>query len=171
MKIFIYLFIISFTYSSNLLLNVHSLKMNFKQVIYYENNKKISHYGVLYIKKPFFVKWEYKKPIQRNIYINNKQIMIDEPELEQVNIMASKNKLQMLQVFTMAKKIKKNTYKSIFNGTKYIITYKNKLINKIYFKDRLENKVVITFSKHRKNINIKNSFFKFSIPHYYDILE
>ena len=159
-----------FIFSMDLLKNINSLKMNFKQAITYDSGKVTNYSGIIHIKKPYYIKWEYTYPIKRNIYIMKNNIVLDEPELEQVSYIKIKKNLELFKIFRKTKKIAKNTYLANIQDKQYKIIYKNKIINKIIFKDELENNVNMVFSKHRKNIPYKNNFFIFSPPSYYDVL-
>lgn len=157
-------------FSMDLLKNINTLKMNFNQSITYDSGKIVRYSGIIHIKKPYYIKWEYQHPIERNIYIMKNNIVLDEPELEQVSYIKINKNLELFKIFRQTKKVSKNTYIASLQGKKYKIIYENKLINKIIFKDELENNVNIIFSKHRKNISYKNSFFIFSPPSHYDVL-
>jgi outer membrane lipoprotein carrier protein len=145
--------------------------MNFKQKITYDSGKSTTYLGIIYIKKPYYIKWEYRYPIKRNIYISKNNIMLDEPELEQVTRIKMKKRLELFKIFRNTKKINKYKYIAKIENRKYTIFYKRYNIQKILFKDSLENDVSIVFSKHKKNISYKKNFFTFKIPSYYDILE
>lgn len=160
-----------FLFSVDLLKNVHTLKMNFKQSITYDSGKKTTYSGIIHIKKPHFIKWEYIYPMKRNIYIKKQKVTLDEPELEQVSYLKIEKKLELFKIFKQARKISKHNYIAKAQGKEYKINYQTRLINKITFKDELENDVRMVFTKHRKNITYKNGFFTFSPPSHYDILK
>ena len=158
-------------FSVDLLKNINTLRMDFKQKITYNSGKSAYYRGTIHIKKPYSIKWEYAYPIKRNIYFIKNKITLDEPELEQVSYMKMDKNLKLFSIFKKTKKIGKNKYKANVKTKKYIIYYKNKNIQKIIFKDYLDNDVSISFSNHRKNIHYKNSFFRFRPPSFYDILD
>lgn len=171
MKILILLIVTSFLYPTNLLKNIQSLKMNFHQKVTYDSGKTAKYSGIIYIKKPFYAKWAYKYPIKRNIYINKNKVILDEPELEQVSYMKMQESLELFRIFKNTKKVSKNKYIAKVRGKKYIIFYAKNNIQKIIFKDDLDNDVNMVFSKHKKNIPYKKKFFSFNPPSHYDILE
>jgi len=156
--------------SIDLLKGKESIKASFTQSITYENNNKIIYKGFIYIKKPHFIKWEYFSPIKKSIYINNKSIIIDEPELEQVSIMKINKRFKIINILQKATKISKNKYKSSFDNIIYYISvYKGK-IQQISFKDYLDNKVVIKLANNKYNLRLSNRFFNFKIPKNYDVI-
>ncbi|WP_457560137.1 LolA-like outer membrane lipoprotein chaperone [Caminibacter sp.] len=95
--------------------------------------------------------WEYLRPYKKTIWVLDK-VYVYEPDLMQVTIIEKKEKNPLLLIKN-AKKIGENRYETEYNGIKYVFELYGKKIKypkKIYFTDKMENRVVIIFT------NIKN---------------
>ncbi len=115
--------------------------------------------------------WEYSDPINKNIYYKGGQLVIIEPELEQV-IYAKMDKIpNILTILDNAVKTGENHLQTSFNNIKYNITMNGNKIDKIEYQDEMENIVRITFTQEMVNHEIDSNIFNFVIPEDYDILE
>ncbi len=152
--------------------NLSSLESNFRQSITNDQNAKIVYYGKMYAKRENNqALWKYTSPINKNIYYKSGQLIIIEPELEQV-IYAKMNKVpNILTILDNAIQIGENRLQTSFNNIKYNITMNGNKIEKIEYKDEMENRVRIVFTNENVNHEIDNSTFNFTIPEDYDILE
>ena len=168
--LFVTIFTISSLSASNLK-DIESFKGEFEQIIVNPSNKEISYEGKLFIKEPFYVLWQYEKPIPKNVYIVNNYATIDEPELEQAIITRLVNEINIIELIKKAKKVSKNKYKANIFDTDYYLIVENENIKTIEYEDNLENKVTINFFNTEKNSNIDTNIFKFLAPDYYDIIE
>ncbi len=159
------------TLFSSDLAKLESFESDFKQIITNDQNSKITYKGKLYAKKEKnLALWIYTSPIDKKIYYSEGKVVIIEPELEQA-IFAKLDKVpNILSLLKKAKKVSKDTYITTFNNTNYKITLKDKHIEKITYKDELQNKVTILFSHQKINEPIKNDKFAYKIPQEYDIL-
>jgi len=162
MKKFVIFIFIIFGYSFEL--KYDSFSANFTQIVK-SDNKTIVYNGDLFVKNNK-VFWHYSTPIEKKIWITNK-IYVYEPDLEQVTIYNKKDNL--FQLIKTAKKIKSHLYKKYYNNKNIYFVTKNKMIIKIYYKDKINNVVSILF----KNIQPKkllNKIFTPSYPNYVDII-
>ncbi len=152
--------------------NLTSLESNFKQSITNDQNAKIIYYGKMYAKRENNqARWKYTSPINKDIYYKGGKLIIIEPDLEQV-IYAKMDKIpNILTILDNAVQIKENYLQTSFNNIKYNITMSGNKIDKIEYKDEMENRVRITFTNESVNHEINNNIFNFMIPEDYDILE
>ncbi|AXH09955.1 cell envelope biogenesis protein LolA [Malaciobacter halophilus] len=162
-------FTLTFSFA-NVFKNIKSFKADFIQTIKNSSNSNIEYKGEVFIKNSGKVLWKYKKPIIKNVYINENFAIIDEPELEQAIFTSLDSKINLIKLLNGAKKITTNKYKAKLYETEYEIVVKNDKISKISYIDELENQVLITFSNIEQNIQLKDSLFKFTAPKYYDII-
>ena len=65
---------------------INSFEADFKQDITDDKGKILSYQGHLRALKPQNALWNYKKPVQKDIYVTPAKIIIIEPEIEQVII-------------------------------------------------------------------------------------
>ncbi len=147
-----------------------SFEASFEQSIVNSSNSEILYGGKLFIKEPSQVLWRYETPIQKDVYINDTEVVIIEPELEQVIVSRLQKELNILKLLNDAKKINENKYEADLYDTKYFLEIKDNELEKISYKDELDNSVTISFKNIRSNHQIPNEVFKYTIPNDYDIL-
>lgn len=150
---------------------IKTFKADFVQTITNESSKKISYEGRLFIKNSGKVLWQYIKPIKKDVYMVGQNVIIVEPELEQVIFTSLEKNIDMVTLLKEAQKVNDNLYTTKLYDVEYFIQIKEDDISKIYFKDELSNQVEIDFSNSEKNTEIEDSFFLYSVPEYYDIIE
>jgi outer membrane lipoprotein carrier protein len=115
--------------------------------------------------------WEYNSPIEKKIYYKSGNIVIIEPELEQV-IFAKLSKVpNVLSLLNNAKQISENKLVTTFNKIKYTIVTDGNTIKSINYVDEIQNRVTIEFSDQKTNSKINSAVFTYTIPTDYDILE
>jgi len=154
-------------------LDITSLETDFTQTIVNDQNAKITYTGKMYATSAKNqALWEYNSPIVKKIYYKGgKELVIIEPELEQV-IYAKLNKVpNILKLLQSAKKISANKLQTRFNGLTYNIETNGNKIEKISYTDEMQNSVVISFANEKVNGVIRGSRFAYTIPADYDILE
>lgn len=160
----------TFSYASINIKNLKTFQADFVQNIKSNTGKKIEYKGKVYIKNTGKILWRYKTPIEKNVYVLNNFAIVDEPELEQAIYTELENEINIIKILQTAKKVKKNIYKASIDKVDYFIEFKENKIEKIKYKDKLENDVFISFNNSVLNSNIKDSLFKFTAPKYYDII-
>ncbi len=170
MKIVILLFITLLYLYGFKLSDIKTYQANFIQTITNPQNKILKYKGNIYIKYPSSILWNYKEPIEKDIYIKQSIVTIIEPDLEQAIITNLEKNINIFDIFKNAKLISPNNYKALFNDTDYYINVKNNQIKSISYKDKLDNHIKIVFSKILQNRSISNNIFEFIIPLEYDTI-
>jgi len=165
MKPLILIFFMIFSYGFEL--KYKSFESDFNQSVESEN-KTIHYQGKVYIKDNL-VFWHYTKPIEKKIWATLNKIYIYEPDLEQTTIHNISKKDNFFELLKTAKKVKNNLYVKNFDNKKIYFLIKNKMIKKIYYKDKIDNLVTLNFY----NISPKNfklDLFMPKYPKYVDII-
>lgn len=143
---------------------------DFQQKIVDDKGKILHYSGHIKATKPHYVLWNYKKPIQKDIYISENEIIIIEPEIEQIIVRKMNPDFNFFKMIQNAKKIKKETYTTTFNNSKLTIHMTKAKLISISYKDKFENNVSIVFSKQIQNKKIPLSIFTPKIPLDYDLI-
>ena len=153
-------------------LDIKTIQADFTQSITNDQNAVVTYQGKMYAtQEKNQALWEYKVPIIKQIYYKEGKLVIIEPELEQV-IYAKLDKIpNILALLKSAKKISENTLQTTFNALTYNITLKEGKLEKIFYKDEMQNSVMIVFQNEVVNDPIQESRFSYTIPKGYDILE
>jgi len=159
-KIVFYLLLILFVYGD--ILDFKTLKADFTQTLTNDKNNTITYQGTLFIKKPFDIVWDYKKPIKKTIYITSYQVVVFEPEIYQAIITKNSKEINPLKILKNAKKISSDLMVSRFKDKEYKIFHNSSNILKITFKDIANNNVKIIFNTYQKNIEIDDKVFIFT---------
>ncbi|TWO27865.1 LolA-like outer membrane lipoprotein chaperone [Campylobacter insulaenigrae] len=165
-----YLFVLIFIFSQLLAfdINFKNFSSDFIQKVY-NNNSSIEYKGNFIISqnKAF---WNYIYPNSKQIYINQHEITIIEPQLEQVIFTKIQNLPNLQQIFKKAKKITEETYEANYENVKYKINFKNNKISNIFYTDELQNSVVIYLFNQKIDEKIDEKKFIPKIPNHYDIV-
>jgi len=167
------LFIALFTTTSLLAIgeNINTMQADFTQTITNDKNSTITYSGHMLAKRPSMALWEYKKPIEKSVYITAHSATIVEPELEQAIVKKLDNSIDILAILASASKVSKNHYNAMYNDKTYTIEMKNKNIYTITYSDAFDNVVQITFTKQQINKKLNDNKFKAIIPLDYDIIK
>ncbi|HEY9203654.1 LolA-like outer membrane lipoprotein chaperone [Sulfurimonas sp.] len=158
-------------FASTALEEVTSFEADFSQSITDEKEKVLIYNGHIVALKPQNARWSYIKPIKKDVFINDFEVTIIEPEIEQVIIKRLESNFDFFKIISNAKKIDQNTYVAYYRDTKFTIVKKNALIESISYLDEFENRVKITFENQKQNHEIEKSVF---IPKYsmeFDIIK
>lgn len=166
----IFTIFLSFSIANDDIKNINSFKAEFTQIITSATNDKIDYKGEVFIKNDGKILWKYKTPITKNVYVLNDYAIVDEPELEQAIYTSLENEVNIIKLLNEAQKINEKEYLSKIDGIDYLIEVANGKIDKINYKDNLDNKIVINFSKIIQNEQLDDKLFKFVAPSYYDII-
>jgi len=165
MKHLIVIFMIIFSYGFDI--KYKSFESDFNQTVKSEN-KVILYTGKVYVNNNL-VYWHYLKPIEKKIWAINNKIYVYEPDLEQVTIYKTSKKDNFFDLIKTAKKEKNNLYLKKYDNKNIYFEVNNKLVKKIYYKDKIDNLVTLNFYNIKpKEFNI--SFFKPKYPEYVDII-
>jgi len=167
----IFLFIFNSTLSANTFKHLKTFEASFTQTIINPSGNEVKYNGLLHIQEPDKIKWQYKNPIEKFVYVKKNSVTIIEPELEQAIITKIDQEINILNLLKNAKKISTNNYLSLFNNVEYSLTLDNKKLKKITYKDEIENNVIITFTNIQQNHKIEKDVFLFTIPFEFDIIK
>ncbi|GAA9127468.1 LolA-like outer membrane lipoprotein chaperone [Helicobacter pylori] len=168
LKILMVLIFMSVAYAKNpstlskeeeVLQHLQSFSANFKQVL--KNEKPLVYYGVLKAKAPSWALWVYEKPLKKEIYMNDKEVVIYEPNLFQATITPLKDKTDFFTILKHLKKQDDGSFKTTINKTTYRLVFKDGKPFSLEFKDEMNNLVTITFSQTEINPTIANEIFVF----------
>ncbi|WP_026803769.1 LolA-like outer membrane lipoprotein chaperone [Aliarcobacter lanthieri] len=159
-----------FAFATSDIKNLKSFQAQFTQTITSNSNDIIEYKGEVFIKSSGKILWKYKTPVEKNVYIDNNSAIVDEPELEQAIFTQLENEINIIQLLKDSKKIDNNKYSAAIDGINYLIFTKDNKIEKISYKDNLENSVEINFLKIIQDEDIPDSLFIFSIPSNYDLI-
>ncbi|TXE78856.1 outer membrane lipoprotein chaperone LolA [Campylobacter peloridis] len=151
-------------------INFKNFSSDFEQIVQ-SNNSSLKYKGNFIItqNKAF---WNYTHPTNKKIYINNKEIIIIEPDLEQAIYTKLQNTPKLQKIFEKAKKISSNTYEARYENTTYKIKLKNdNSLESISYSDELNNLITIFFFNQKFDQNINENLFSPKIPANFDIVQ
>ncbi|MGL2571244.1 LolA-like outer membrane lipoprotein chaperone [Helicobacter pylori] len=143
-----------------ILQNLQSFSASFKQVL--KNEKPLVYYGILKAKAPNWALWVYEKPLKKEIYMNDKEVVVYEPNLFQATITPLKDKTDFFTILKQLKKQADGSFKTTINKTTYRLTFKDGKPFSLEFRDEMNNLVTITFSQAEINPKIPNEIFVFN---------
>jgi len=150
--------------------DLKTFEASFTQKITNPSGNEVSYNGLIFIKEPNKIKWQYNDPIEKFVYIKKYTVTIIEPELEQIIVTNLNKEINIINLLKNAQEISKNKYKSNFNNIDYVLTLENNQLQNISYKDELENEVIISFFDVKQDEKIDDAVFKFMIPDYYDVI-
>ena len=181
------------TFNINDYLNgINTLKAGFKQTIFSSSNEAIDYSeGLIWLKKPEQILWEFHRPTIKKIILNGESISIYDANLNQLlivpytdqyqsslaSILINNNNLEAFyeihskindgEFYTVTLFQKKND--SLF--TKIEITISEMLIHKIKLWDSSGQSISIVLENVKMNISLLDSSFKFIPPKGVDIFD
>ena len=97
-------------------------------------------------------------------------MVIIEPELEQAIVTNLENTPNIAHLITTAQEIAKNTYATTFMETTYTIYASPSSIEKVSYRDKLDNAVEILFRAQSTNLFLDDSLFEADIPLGFDLI-
>lgn len=139
--------------------HLQSFSAHFKQVL--KSEKPLVYYGVLKAKAPNWALWVYEKPLKKEIYMNDKEVVVYEPNLFQATITPLKDKTDFFTILKHLKKQDDGSFQTTINKTTYRLIFKDGKPFSLEFKDEMNNLVTITFSQAEINPKIPNEIFVF----------
>jgi len=174
MKKIILISLISLNLFGNNIVVPDYFKANFIQTLKTPKGKITEYKGIFRFNKPEKIKWEYIKPIKKEICSNKDFISIVNHNLEQATFYkGTSTHFDLPKVLRNAKHYKNKTYTAKLGGILYtlVVDSKNRL-SQILFKDKLDNIINIQFKK-MKYLTKKNKEKEMAciFPKYYDILK
>lgn len=147
-----------------------TIQSDFTQKVTNDQNKTIIYQGLFYATNDKKALWIYEKPVAKKIYFNNTRVLIIEPELEQVIITTLENTPNIAQLLQEAKEVSPNKYITKYQETTYTILTQKENIEKVVYRDKLDNAVEIIFSNQSTNLFLDDELFRAEIPRGYDIV-
>ncbi|CAM2847592.1 LolA-like outer membrane lipoprotein chaperone [Helicobacter felis] len=151
-------------------LHVKTFKAHFKQVVIGEGPINPVYEGELFAKIPDAAKWVYNKPSKKEIYMRDNHVLVYEPRLMQATLTKLDQSLDLFTILKKAKLQKDGRYKTKVKGTTYYFTLQDQLPHTLEFKDKLHNKVEITFSAIQTDMPLEDSMFIFTLPQGVDLV-
>jgi outer membrane lipoprotein carrier protein len=140
-----------------------TFKADFVQTVTSQNGV-LKYKGVVCMKNDEIF-WKYEYPQVKYIWVK-KEIYVYEPDLMQVTI-AKRGSLTLENILKHSKKIKKDLYLTVLNKTKVYFVY-DKTLKKLYYTDKLGNKIEILFFNQSTCKN--DEVFKLNFPKDVDII-
>ncbi len=134
--------------------SINSFEADFVQNVTDDKEKVLTYNGHIIASKPQNAIWKYKEPVKKDIYISRFEVTIVEPEIEQVIIKKVASSFDFFKMIQNAKKVKNNTFETLFRETLFTITTRNNLIESISYIDEFENSVKIVFENQKQNEKI-----------------
>ncbi len=165
---FIILFITAELFAS--LDTIVSFDADFVQSITDDKDKTISYNGHILATKPQNARWSYFKPVKKEVYINDYEVTIVEPEIEQVVIRKIESNFDFFKMIANAKESSKDNYTATYGETFFKIKKNDNLIESISYLDEFENRVTIIFKNQKQNQSINKSLFTPIYPLEFDII-
>ena len=150
--------------------NLNTFSAHFVQTVVDDKNTTIRYSGDIKAKRPDMAMWNYVEPVRKEIYINNEDLVIIEPEIEQVILKKVGNTIAFFEMLKHAKKIDNEHYVAKYEQLNLHIRVKDDKIISINYLDELENRVTITFSNQVSNKEMEDKEFKADIPMDFDII-
>lgn len=144
-----------------LTLNYDTFEANFVQTIKNKSGKKIEYVGKLTAKKPSLALWQYTKPVKKSVYIKNDSVIVYEPELSQAKYLKKKGNISLDSILKNAKAEGTNEYSAKDGDITYYFKVSDGMIEKLHYKDSLENDTEIIFKDRKKNMSVKSDLFDF----------
>lgn len=152
--------------------DIQSIQADFVQNIISEEGIPARYEGKIIGKAPSKVKWTYKTPLNKTIYMSDKEVIIYEPLLAQVSHSYLKSESDFISVIRSAKEQKDGTYHAKVDGVTYIIhlddAKKPKLIE---FTDSTGTKTALNLRNVKLNVKLSDKEFEFTIPQDVDVVE
>ena len=149
---------------------IHSFEADFVQSITDDKNKVLTYSGHIIAAKPNNAKWSYIKPVKKDVYINRFEVLIVEPEIEQVIVRRIKSRFDFFNMISNAKQIKENTYIANYKDSKFTIVKSKNSIKSISYIDEFENRVKIVFKNQKQNHEIDEKVFTPKFPLEFDVI-
>lgn len=152
--------------------NLQSIEADFEQRIENEDGMDMFYRGKILGKAPNKVKWDYQSPLKKEVYMNNNEVMIYEPSLEQVSHSTLKTKSDFISIVKSAKKQPDGSYRTNVEGVEYTLYVdKNDKPERISFIDSMGAKSVIKLSNVKLNGAMSDKVFEFSVPKGVEVVE
>ncbi len=152
--------------------DLYSFRADFNQSIQDEHNKTIHYYGTVITKRPNFALWHYIRPIEKKLYVYHNVLTIIEPDMEQAIVKRVTDNIDIFSIINHAKTIDANHSEAHYNDQKFLLTFQqDHQLSSISYRDELDNRVRINFSKQQYNVDLNTTLFNAIIPEGFDIIK
>lgn len=153
--------------------HIETLSSNFKQSVKTQNSE-IKYSGNIHIKRPNSALWIYEKPIKKEIYIYDNRFIVYEIDLEQATISDIRESINIFEILSSSRLLKKSEdveiFVGVFDDIEFTIEVKEKIPLSISYIDKLDNMVKIEFFDTSINREIKNELFIFKPSEFIDFI-
>lgn len=154
-------FFISVGFAYGLGEDIKTFRSDFIQVVKSDDGQQVVYRGKFEAKAPNLAKWVYIKPLEKEIYIDGKDVVIYEPNLAQATITHLKENTDFISILKKATLSSGGKYHSKVGDTSYELTLKDKKPYLLEFVDEFGNKIEIKFSNISINTPINEKDFVF----------
>ncbi|WP_052062740.1 LolA-like outer membrane lipoprotein chaperone [Helicobacter saguini] len=144
--------------------NIKSLSADFKQEIKGERGAVSAIYSGKVYAADNKVKWEYTKPLPKEVYLQKDVAYVYEPNIKQVTIGTLSENVDFISILRQVTKIAENSYKTQIGEITYYLAIKDSKPYALKYKDNLENDISIIFSNVVLNAKIEPEVFIFNPP-------
>lgn len=144
--------------SAESLKNITSISADFTQEIKGDEGG-IKYSGHLVVRADSKAHWRYETPMKKEIFVNGKSVMIYEPEFAQV-IISDKMDIDFVRILNSVRK-NGDEWQSVVNNQTFRIILKGDKPHKIFYKDELDNDIIITLENVALNAKISDKEFEF----------
>ena len=151
--------------------DLETYQADFTQTIIDQDNSKVVYKGTFLALKPLKAVWHYDSPVKKSVYINSRQIVIVEPELEQAIYKESNSAFTLFTILDNATKVDANTYEKRIGEKTYRLSVKKNKIQTLHYRDDFDNNVTIVFNKQKPNLPLKAKSFHPIISEDFDIIK
>lgn len=154
--------------------NITSLKANFVQYTFDSQGKMSTSYsGSLIALAPHYAKWEYKTPLQKIVYLKNKELISYEPMLAQVIYTHLSQVVNFLNIIKNAKQSSQdpNLYIAHIDEREYRLHTKDSIPQSLEYEDEFGNRILIKLNQVLLNPKISQKAFNFQPPRDIDIIK
>lgn len=153
--------------------NIKSLSADFVQYTQNTQGGQVSYSGSLSALAPYYAKWEYKIPLQKVVYLQEKTLISYEPLLSQAVYMQTDRLIDFLHIVRSAKMIEgnPNLYATRVEGREYLLHIKDSLPQKLEYEDELGNRIVIELQNVVLNPKLSQKEFEFTPPKGVDVIK
>lgn len=148
-----------------------TFEATFTQTVKNKSGKKIEYAGKLIAKKPNRAVWEYTKPIKKSVFVKDDVVIIFEPELLQAKYLRKKGMVSLESILKNAKSEGNDMYSARDGDITYRFKVSDNMIEKLTYRDSLENDTEIVFKERKKNIQVSEKTFDFKPGPEIDIIK
>ena len=115
--------------------------------------------------------WEYSKPVKKTVFVNGDSVIVYEPLLSQAKYLKKRNSISLDAILKNAKQNNDGTFSTKDGDITYNFSVSSGMVEKLWYKDAMDNDVTIAFDGRKKNQSIPNSTFEFKPSAEIDIIK